>query len=175
MANIERSSADAWKGELEASLGDELKQITFIQDILNKSDVLEAHGLVASMKGEIAKVKQDSASKRQPVAAGRKKDIEDGVVKYVKTNVKKMAKEGDAVAEVALEKLNGQSHGDIEPKKKKKRKARHMKAKRQFLYRRVKGDGVRLIKKREIVACLLFKSDNEPFCHVHPQQDITII
>ena len=149
---------------LAASFDTELQELPIFQDMIQKADVLDAHAYISRLRNTISDIVEKSQKQNVPVTTGRKKYQDPADIKTLKLEIKNLAANGSDVASAALEKMKQDSKADEgeadkhKGKRKKRRVARKKKNGGCRLYKRAKGDEMRLIKKREIAPWLIILS-----------------
>ncbi len=154
-ASVLAANADQWRDAVLSHMT-MFHGIPMLEELVRLPGVMDVMGRIAELKAELSYLRSEAERKPRALNCGRQHAKTDKKkVSGLKRALSQMSSSGDSFAEAALEKVKEDTRQPEESNSKKTRrrqklKRRGVRAKRP--YKRVQGDEIRLIKKREIVA-----------------------
>lgn len=169
--NIVQGREDAWKSCV-ADLMQKYAQLPLLTELFEKDDVMDALASVGQLRTETSRFEEEARkSKKVAVETGRATHGEmRKQASALKRKLSELSTSGDSCAQAALDKIDtaraimdkeDEAEKDKDPELKRKgkrtrgirkRRRRTAKGATKPRYRRVSGDELRLLKKREIVS-----------------------
>lgn len=154
-ASVLSANADKWR-DTTLSHMTMFRGMPMLEELVNLPGVMDAMGRIVELKAELAHLKAEADRKPRALNTGRQpaKDHAKKVSGF-KRALSQMSSSGDSFAEAALEKVKDETRQPDQSKSRKtarRQKNRRGARKRTTAYKRVQGDEIRLIRKREMVA-----------------------
>lgn len=153
-ASVLAANADKWR-DITLSHVTMFHGVPMLEELVRLPGVMDAMGRITELKAELAHLKVEAERKPRSLACGRQLATSHAKkVNGLKRALSQMSSSGDSIAEAALEKVKDDRRQPDGSKSRKtaRRQKKRRGARKQRPYKRVEGDELRLIRKREMVA-----------------------
>eukprot|EP00434_Breviolum_minutum_P043959 symbB.v1.2.039208.t1/scaffold6410.1/size18337/1 len=152
-ASVLAANADKWR-DITLSHMTMFHGVPMLEELVRLPGVMDAMGRITELKAELAHLKVEAERKPRSLACGRQLATSHAKkVNGLKRALSQMSSSGDSIAEAALEKVKDDRRQPDGSKSRKtaRRQKKRRGARKQRPYKRVEGDELRLIRKREMV------------------------